>query len=72
MKVLKMKQSDDPQYFSNRAQEHEFVISEEDAEEIDRVGMDVARTYSIIRQIDTTGYESVAIFVPIPSKRKGY
>ena len=71
LKVLKMNQSDDPQHFSDRAQEHELVISAEDAGNIGRVGADVARTYSAIRQIDTTGYEPVAIFVPTPSKRKG-
>lgn len=66
-----MNQSHDPQHFSDRAQEHELVISSEDAEFLYRVGMDVNSTYSTIRQIDTTGYESVAIFVPTLSKRKG-
>ena len=66
-----MNQSDESQHFYNRAQEHELVISAEDAGNIGGIGMDVARTYSTIRDIDTTGYESVAIFVPTPSKRKG-
>jgi len=71
LKVLKMNQSDDPQHFSDRAQEHDLVISAEDAGNIGRVGADVTRTYSAIRQIVTTGYEPVVIFVPTPSKRKG-
>ena len=66
-----MNQSHDPQHFSDRAQEHELVISSEDAEFLYRVVMDVNSTYSTIRKIDTTGYESVAIFVPTLSKRKG-
>ena len=62
---------DDPQHFSDRAQEHQLEISAEDARNIGSVGADVARTYAAIRQIDTTGFEPAAIFVPTPSKRKG-
>jgi hypothetical protein len=62
---------DDPQDFSDRAQEHQLEISAEDARNIVSVGADVARTYASIRQIDTTGFEPAAIFVPTPSKRKG-
>ena len=62
---------DDPHHFSDRAQEHQLEISEEGARNIGSVGADVARTYAAIRQIDTTGFEPAAIFVPTPSKRKG-
>jgi hypothetical protein len=62
---------DDPQHFSDRAQEHQHEISAEDARNIGSVGADVARTYASIRQIDTTGFEPAAIFVPTPSKRNG-
>lgn len=62
---------DDPQHFSDRAQELQLEISSEDARNIGGVGADVARTYAAIREIDTTGFEPAAIFVPTPSKRKG-
>ncbi|MBT3994489.1 MAG: hypothetical protein HOF01_01710 [Chloroflexi bacterium] len=65
-----MKPSDNPQHFSDRAQEHQLVISAEDAANIGEVGASVASTYAAIRQIDTTGFEPAAIFVPTPSKRK--
>ncbi len=62
---------DNPQHFSDRAQELQLEISSEDSRNIGGVGADVARTYAAIREIDTTGFEPAAIFVPTPSKRKG-
>jgi len=66
-----MNPSDNPQHFYDRAQEHQLVISTEDAANIGEVGSSVTSTYAAIREIDTTGFEPAAIFVPTPSKRKG-
>lgn len=66
-----MNPSDNLQHFYDHAQEHLLVISTEDAANIGEVGSSVTSTYAAIREIDTTGFEPAAIFVPTPSKRKG-
>jgi len=60
----------DPQEFSERAQETGLEISVEDATELGSFSEAVEATYAAIREIDTTGFEPAAIFVPTPSKRE--
>jgi hypothetical protein len=59
-----------PEQFSDRANEHGLVISSEDAADIGGFGSIVDAAYATIREIDTSGFEPAAIFVPTPSKRE--
>jgi hypothetical protein len=63
-------ESTDPQKFVDRAKENRLEISLADAEALIGFSPDVDRTYAAIREIDTTGFEPAAIFVPTPSKRE--
>ena len=59
-----------PKQFSEQARDNQLVISSDDAETVTELMADVAETYSIIREIDTTGFEAAGTFVPTPSKRE--
>ncbi len=39
-------------------------------DEINAFKKDVEQTYSVIRSIDTTGFEPASIFMPTPSRRE--
>jgi uncharacterized membrane protein len=56
--------------FIERARENRLEISIEHAEEVDVMLSDTEAGYAAIREIDTTGFEPAAIFVPTPSKRE--
>ena len=62
-----MATSNDAQQFDERAQENRLHISKSDAAEIGGFAEAVAAAISTIREIDTTGFEAAAIFVPTPS-----
>lgn len=62
-----MATSNDAQQFDERAQENRLHISMSDAAEIGGFTEAVAAAISTIREIDTTGFEAAAIFVPTPS-----
>ena len=62
-----MATSNDAQQFDERAQENRLHISVSDATEIGGFAEAVAAAISTIREIDTTGFEAAAIFVPTPS-----
>ena len=62
-----MATSNDAQQFDERAQENRLHISMSDAAEIGGFAAAVAAAISTIREIDTTGFEAAAIFVPTPS-----
>ena len=62
-----MATSNDAQQFDERAQENRLHISMSDAAEIGGLAEAVAAAISTIREIDTTGFEAAAIFVPTPS-----
>jgi hypothetical protein len=55
---------------SEQARDNQLVISPDDAAAVAEMMADVAATYSIIREIDTTGFEAAGTFVPTPSKRE--
>ena len=58
----------DPLKFAERAREDRLEISTGHASEV--VGLEAVKAaYSIIRDIDTTGFEPAAIFVPTVSGR---
>lgn len=61
---------DNPQEFVDRAKENRLEISVADAADLGVFAENVASTYEAIREIDTTGFEPAAIFVPAPSKRE--
>jgi len=61
---------DNQSEFAARAKENNLVVSEEHAGELGVFDDNVRSTYAAIREIDTTGFEPVAIFVPTPSKRE--
>jgi hypothetical protein len=65
-----MSEPSDPQKFVDRAKENNLVISLTDAEDLGEFSAAVDSTYAAIREIDTTGFEPDAIFVPTPSKRE--
>ena len=56
--------------FVERARENRLVISIEHAEQAGVMMPDTEAGYAAIREIDTTGFEPTAIFVPTPSKRE--
>ena len=56
--------------FVERARENRLEISIEHAEETGVMMPDTEAGYAAIREIDTTGFEPAAIFVPTPSKRE--
>ena len=62
-----MATSNDAHQFDERAQENRLHISTSDADEIGGFAEAVAAAISTIREIDTTGFEPAAIFVPTPS-----
>ncbi|MDG0867392.1 hypothetical protein [Candidatus Lucifugimonas marina] len=59
-----------PQEFVDRAKENNLSITAEDAAGLGVFADNVSSTYEAIREIDTTGFEPAAIFVPTPSKRE--
>ena len=72
-RILKMSsppKSTDPQKFVDRAKENRLEISLDDAEDLGEFLASVDTTYAAIREIDTTGFEPAAIFVPTASKRE--
>ena len=69
-KVQEMTSSNNPKQISDLARDNQLVISSDDAAAITEMMADVAATYSIIREIDTTGFEAAGTFVPTPSKRE--
>ena len=62
-----MATSNDAQQFDERAQENRLHISMSAAAEIGGCAEAGAAAISTIREIDTTGFEAAAIFVPTPS-----
>ena len=58
------------QKFVERARENRLEISIEHAEAVDVMMPDTEAGYAAIREIDTTGFEPAAIFVPTASKRE--
>ncbi len=65
-----MSETYDPQKFVDRAKENSLEISLADAEDLGEFSTAVDGTYAAISEIDTTGFEPAAIFVPTPSKRE--
>ena len=65
-----MTSSEDTKEFVRRASENGLHISADHASEIGGFGAVVDAAYVTIREIDTTGFEPAAIFVPTPSKRE--
>ncbi|MEC9292672.1 MAG: hypothetical protein VYC65_00115 [Chloroflexota bacterium] len=55
---------------SRKATRHERPDSVDDIDEIHASQKEVERTYSVIRSIDTTGFEPLSIFVPTLSHRE--
>ena len=62
--------ANNPKQISEQARDNRLVISSDDAAAVTEMMVDVAATYSIIREIDTTGFEAAGTFVPTPSKRE--
>ena len=62
--------STDPQKFVDRAKENRLEISLTDAEDLGEFRTSVDSTYAAIREIETSGFEPAAIFVPTASKRE--
>jgi hypothetical protein len=62
-----MTSTSDAQQFAELAGENLLHISAEHAAEIESFGSAVKAAYSTIRNINTTGFEPAAIFVPTPS-----
>jgi hypothetical protein len=60
----------DAKIFVERAREKRLVISIKDAKETGTMMPETEAGYAAIREIDTTGFEPAAIFVPAPSKRE--
>jgi len=58
------------QQFSNEATRHDLSDSVNHIDEINDFKKDVEQTYSVIRSIDTTGFEPASIFLPTPSRRE--
>ena len=58
------------QQFSNEAREHDLTISVDDDEKVHMLRKEVDQVYLVIQSIDTTGFESAAIFLPTPSRRE--
>jgi hypothetical protein len=65
-----MSSTDQHEEFVERAHENRLKISRSHAEEIGSFSESVTAAYSTIREIDTTGFEPAAIFVPTPSERE--
>lgn len=65
-----MPAKNNPSQFREQAQENRLEISFEDAERVAELMGDVEASYAVIRDIDTTGFEPTAVFVPTPSKRE--
>ena len=62
-----MTTSNDAQQFADRAQENRLHISIGDAAVLGSFSAAVEVAISTIREIDTTGFEPAAVFVPTPS-----
>ena len=62
-----MTTGNDGQQFAERAQENRLHISLDHAAAIEGFANAVEAAISTIREIDTTGFEPAAIFVPTPS-----
>ena len=69
-KVQVMSPTNSPEQIYEQARGNQLVISSADAAAVTEMMADVAATYSIIREIDTTGFEAVGTFVPIPYRRE--
>jgi len=69
-KVQVMSPTNSPEQIYEQARGNQLVISSADAAAVTEMMADVAATYSIIREIDTTGFETVGTFVPIPYRRE--
>ena len=69
-KHLENHMANNPEQMSEQARDNQLVISSDDAAAVTEMMVDVAATYSIIREIDTTGFEAAGTFVPTPSKRE--
>ncbi len=65
-----MSPKSNPHNFKEQARENRLEISIEDAELVNELMGDVEASYAVIRDIDTTGFEPAAIFVPTQSKRE--
>ncbi|MEE8045883.1 MAG: hypothetical protein V3T49_03500 [Dehalococcoidia bacterium] len=65
-----MSPKNNPRKFKEQARENRLEISIEDAEMVNELMGDVEASYTVIRDIDTTGFEPAAIFVPTQSKRE--
>ena len=65
-----MPSTSNSQQFSEQARDNRLVISAQDAEIVAGMMADTEDIYATIREIDTTGFEPAAVFVPTPSKRE--
>jgi hypothetical protein len=70
LRILKMPSSSNPQNFVDRARENRLEISLDHASDLGEFSKAVDGAYAVIREIDTTGFEPDAIFVPTFSKRE--
>ena len=58
------------QQLSNEITKEDLPNSVEDIDEIHAFKKEVQQTYSVIRAIDTTGFEPASIFMPTASLRE--
>ena len=58
------------QQSSNEITKQDLPNSVEDIDELDAFKKEVQHTYSVIRAIDTTGFEPASIFMPTVSLRE--
>jgi hypothetical protein len=65
-----MPSTSNSQQFSDQARDNRLEISAQDAEIVAGMVADTEDIYAAIREIDTSGFEPAAIFVPTPRKRE--
>jgi hypothetical protein len=65
-----MSSTSNSQHFSDQARKNRLVVSPHDAEVAAGMMAETDDIYATIREIDTTGFEPAAIFVPTPSQRE--
>ena len=58
------------QQFSNEVTTHDLPDSVDDVGEMHALKKEVEQIYSVIRSIDTTGFEPASIFIPTLSRRE--
>ena len=62
-----MKPTANARHFADQARENRLHISVDDVVALDSFATAMGAAYSTIREIDATGFEPAAIFVPTPS-----